>query len=449
VRPLADAERHRAEPRLPVRRAVPLTAEEELSLELIGDPAAWSERLRASDNLHEQAELLALLAGAVGLDHVLWRDRHGAVRGATLLEELYDVAGDRRAWGAVRLAAALLGKVEPTLSDAAADLFAAQKRILIGKAYSEASTVSRPLPQVELLVTIARFCREDVRDRVLTQELIIALADLVREDPDRFAGIRTLRLGQFTLLLASELAHEAGVSQDEGYERLASAAPSEVRRRLRRLLQGEERRLGELVARQERLALAEGAAAGDPDRSTGRPVASHEDGADPSGGWWRWRQREGSLARLPDGFARRVWGLLTRCEGLVIGDKLERRNRLDSRRLTSESTPGELNFALRVEHLLHKIPSAEYRQVTVEAIDELAELFAATPALRVRGALVMDVLVGHAVREAWLSAGHDPAGYERDKAAAWGAFYDLPPQRTRAAVRAAFAALAGGGDAAA
>ena len=454
VRPLAEAERHRAEPRLPVRRAEPLTADEELSLELIGDPAAWSARLRSSDNLHEQAELLALLTAAVGLEHVLWQDAHGPVRVATVLEELYDVAGDRRAWGPVRLAAALLGKVEPTLSDAAANLFAAQKRILIGKAYSEASTVARPLPQAELLATIARYCREDVRDRVLTQELIIALADLVREDPDRFAGIRTLRLGQFTLLLASELANEAGVSQDEGYERLASAAPREVRRRLRRLLQGEERRLGELVARQERLALAEGATE-TAVRPTGAGASADpaapapDERAEPAGGWWRWRQREGSLARLPDGFARRVWGLLTRCEGLVIGDKLERRNRLDSRRLTSESTPGELNFALRVEHLLHKIPSAEYRQVTVEAIDELAELFATTPALRVRGALVMDVLVGHAVREAWLAAGHDPATYERDKAAAWGAFYDLPPRRTRAAVRAAFAALADGGDAAA
>jgi phosphorylase kinase alpha/beta subunit len=141
--------------------------------------------------------------------------------------------------------------------------------------------------------------------------------------------------------------------------------------------------------------------------------------------------------------------LLTRCDGLVIGDKLERRNRLDSRRLTSESTPGELNFALRVEHLLHKIPSAEYRQVTVEAIDELAGLFASTPALLLRGTLVMDVIVGHAVREAWLAAGHDPAAYEREKAAAWGAFYELPPRTTRAAVRAAFAALTGEGDAAA
>jgi phosphorylase kinase alpha/beta subunit len=36
------------------------------------------------------------------------------------------------------------------------------------------------------------------------------------------------------------------------------------------------------------------------------------------------------------------------CKGLIIGDKLERRNRLDSQLILSEMTPGEKNFALRV-----------------------------------------------------------------------------------------------------
>ncbi len=132
----------------------------------------------------------------------------------------------------------------------------------------------------------------------------------------------------------------------------------------------------------------------------------------------------------------------------MIGDKLERRNRLDSRRITGESTAGELNFALRVEHMLHKIPSPEYRQVTVEAILELSRLFAASPDLRVHGSLVMDVVVGHAVRRAWLAAGHDAETYERDKAVAWAAFYDLPPDATREAVRSAFASLLETGEAA-
>ena len=423
-----------------------LSPEEELAIELTADTDELTARLRASANAYEQAELLSELSERLGTDAVLWHGDDGPASVAALLSELYDRAGDLRLWGVVRLSAALLGMVEPSLSDAAADLLAAQKRLLVGKAYADEATVDRPLPQGELLALIRRFCREDVRDRVLTQELIIALAGLLREDPERFEGIRTLRLGHLTLLLASELAHEADVPQDEGYERLASLPPSEVRRRLRRLLHGDERHFHRLLERQERLAarLPSGAAPWED------VEAVRDDGpaAPPAAGWWRWRQREGALARLPDGFARRAWDLLRRCDGLVIGDKLERRNRLDSRRITGESTAGELNFALRVEHLLHKIPSPEYRQVTVEAILELSRLFAASSDLRVRGSLVMDVVVGHAVRRAWLGAGHDAAAYERDKAAAWAAFYDLPPAATREAVRSAFASLLEAGEAA-
>lgn len=478
-RPLPGAERSTRGPPTRTGRNGPLSPEEELAIELTAETDDLIARLRASMNAYEQAELLAELSGRLGPDAVLWRDDGDPVTVAASLGELYDRAGDLRLWGVVRLGAALLEMVEPTLADAAADLLAAQKRLLVGKAYSAEATVDRPLPQAELLALIRRFCREDVRDRVLTQELIVALAGLLREDPQRFEGIRTLRLGHLTLLLASELAHEEDVAPDEGYERLASLAPSEVRRRLRRLVHGDERRFHELLERQERLAarLPGGASAGGISASgavTGGVVTGGlaadglasdgvtADGAaspasegdddgpaePPAAGWWRWRQREGALARLPDGFARRAWDLLRRCDGLVIGDKLERRNRLDSRRITGESTAGELNFALRVEHMLHKIPSPEYRQVTVEALEELSRLFAASPGLRVDGSLVMDVVVGHAVRRAWLAAGHDAEAYEHDKAAAWAAFYDLPPVATREAVRSAFASLLGTGEAA-
>ena len=40
---------------------------------------------------------------------------------------------------------------------------------------------------------------------------------------------------------------------------------------------------------------------------------------------------------------------------MVIGDKLDRRNRMESAPLLAEMTPGETNFARDVEHLLAKI----------------------------------------------------------------------------------------------
>jgi phosphorylase kinase alpha/beta subunit len=89
--------------------------------------------------------------------------------------------------------------------------------------------------------------------------------------------------------------------------------------------------------------------------------------------WHRKRQIAGTINRVPKDFYPRVWQVLNHAKGLIIGDKLERRNRLDSQLLLSEITPGEKNFALQVEHLLNKIQAPEYRQVNIET---------ALPALR-------------------------------------------------------------------
>jgi hypothetical protein len=131
-------------------------------------------------------------------------------------------------------------------------------------------------------------------------------------------------------------------------------------------------------------------------------VGGAEDESTPDG-WWRWRQREGALLRVPKGFYARIWDLLEHADALVIGDKLDRRNRLDSAVERAATTAGERTFAQRVEHLLHRVPAAEYRHLSVEALETLAALTEAAPDLRVEGDLVLDVIIGHAVRQAWLA----------------------------------------------
>jgi phosphorylase kinase alpha/beta subunit len=116
------------------------------------------------------------------------------------------------------------------------------------------------------------------------------------------------------------------------------------------------------------------------------------------------------------------------CKGIVIGDKLERRNRLESEIILSEMTAGEKNFALQVEHLLNKIEAPEYRQVNVEALMELAAIAESNPQLQIEEYIVLDVLVGHAVRLAWLenNPGHSDR-YDQDKGSAWRSFYNTSP----------------------
>jgi phosphorylase kinase alpha/beta subunit len=103
-------------------------------------------------------------------------------------------------------------------------------------------------------------------------------------------------------------------------------------------------------------------------------------------------------------------------------------------------TPGEKNFALRIEHLLNKIVAPEYRQLNIEALMVLAELSERNPDLEIAEYIVLDVLIGHAVRLAWLDvelpkptidrfdrSAFEPANYERFKSFAWSNFYQSSP----------------------
>jgi phosphorylase kinase alpha/beta subunit len=157
----------------------------------------------------------------------------------------------------------------------------------------------------------------------------------------------------------------------------------------------------------------------DPDTETEEEPAS----------WYRKRQLQGSITKVPQNFYPGVWQLMKHCQGIIIGDKLERRNRLDSKLILSEMTPGEKNFALRIEHLLNKIGAPEYRQVNIEALVELSAIAERNPDLQIEEYIVLDVLIGHAVRVAWLEKFPERADrYDEYKAAAWHSFYDASPE---------------------
>jgi phosphorylase kinase alpha/beta subunit len=158
------------------------------------------------------------------------------------------------------------------------------------------------------------------------------------------------------------------------------------------------------------------------------PVYAVDDGTAPVESWRSKRAVEGALNRIPKGFYANVWQVLNHTKGIVIGDKFERRNRLDSASLLTEMTAGEKNFALIVEHLLNKIDGPAYRQLNVEVLIKLASIMQQQPDLRINDYLVLDVIIGHAVRLAWQEAFPDRVDrYDQDKASAWAAFYEKAP----------------------
>jgi phosphorylase kinase alpha/beta subunit len=357
-----------------------------------------------------------------------------AVTVDNLLDEVYTKAGDLALWAIVRRVAGLRQMVDIGLSDTVTSILVRGKQISVGKAYSEDSLIAVPMSHHEIADKINHFCREDIRDRVLTQEIIIYLGVLIRAESKLFQGLLTLKVGYLILLITSKLARELKVTQDEAYEHVMQLSPFEIKTRLQNVLT-EYAGMSNLLRQQESLHVRQK----ESDIDWVLAFTKDAEIEVPAGGWRRFRQAEGATGRVPKDFFQQVWLLMKHCKGLVIGDKLERRNRLDSELMLSEMTPGEKNFALLVEHLLNKIEAPEYRQVNIEALTELGAIAANNPNLQIEEYIVLDVLIGHAVRLAWLDA-HPQRGdrYDEDKASAWRSFYNTSPRDSASYILKAF-----------
>lgn len=416
----------------------PLSNTQEFLLECETNLGLLLKSLRESENIYQQIELLQTLNRLQGMDFDTGFGGSGLkVTVADLLNEVYIKAGGEGRhphWSVIRYAAALLNKVDIGLSDAVTEILVRGKQITVGKAYSEASLITRPMSYPEIMDKINEFCREDIRDRVLTQEILIYLGLLIKSDPQLLDNLLTLRVGYLILLLTSELAVELKVTQDEAYERLMALSPFEIKTHLRQVLAGYEG-MNQMLRQQESLHVKQ------PEQDIDWVVLPMEqDEAEvPFAGWLRQRQLNGAINRVPKDFYPNVWKLMKHSKGLVIGDKLERRNRLDSDVILSEMTPGEKNFALRIEHLLNKIQAPEYRQVNIEALMELAAIAERNPNLQIEEYLVLDVIIGHGVRLAWLERFPEKADrYDEYKAAAWRAFYGTSPRECASFIVKAF-----------
>ncbi|MDM7958696.1 MAG: glycoside hydrolase family 15 protein [Synechococcus sp. WH 8007] len=399
----------------------PLTAADEQELEE-SSLDALLERLWQSGSLQEQAELLELLVRRLGLSTVLTGPNGNATPKA-LLEEAYRRGLKEGDWNVVRRCAGVLGLVHPQLEDALTDLLVRQKQVVVGRNYTNDSLITQPLSSKAIAARIRRYSGEDSREWVLQQELLLALDGLARRDPALLSGSLTLQLGQLLLLLTSEVAGEQNLSPSDAFEALCDTPPHTIGRRLKQVLSDVEHAKAALQ-RKEQLHLS-----GRVSWEAPAPLEELEKGEN----WLKHRERMGALQNVPRHFHPGIWSLLHHCRGLVIGDKLERRNRLESAPLLKEKTPGERNFAVHVEHLLSKIEAPEYRRLCIETLVTLIAFVDANPEVSVDDDLVLDVVIGHAVRVGWQQRHPeaDPADYGNHKGDAWDAFYRSSPADCR------------------
>ncbi|XP_018589272.1 phosphorylase b kinase regulatory subunit alpha, skeletal muscle isoform isoform X3 [Scleropages formosus] len=368
------------------------------------DYHALVQLLKDMDSLQDQADILYILYRDKGMDWDTHLQGQGPTVGA-LMTDLYQRAGDLRQWGLVRMICGMLRKKVEELDEACSDLLAHQKHLTVGlPPEPREKTISAPMPPDQLAKLIDEASENNITVAILTQEIMVFLAMIIRTQPKLFSEMFRLRIGLIIQVMATELAQSLNCSGEEATESLMSLSPSELKDLLHHIFSGKEfgvqrsvrsiesgispaisiHEMGNVGATKTERAgitkLKSNIKMTLPQHSFDMenieygkyrfPLAESFD-ASPTmqmprdsrqGQWLRRRRLDGALNRVPVGFYQKVWKILQKCHGLSIEGFV-----LPSS-TTREMTPGEIKFAVHVETVLNRVPQPEYRQLLVEAI---------------------------------------------------------------------------------
>jgi len=345
-----------------------------------------------------------------------------------IAENLYESATHSGEWALVRRLADLTGKYDDRLEDVLLDLVTRQKRLAVGRAYSEQATFSNPHESLAIVDRIVQFCGNNRAESTLTQEIILHLGQLIRTEPELFENMITLRTWYFIQLLVGQISREEHLPVGDAYEKLLELAPSAIYERLKSILSS-------FIDEVKKLQSLENLhASGTSSFHSIKAVpllAELKDVED----WAEWRINRGVFGVLSKTFYKDMWYLLQQCNALVIGDKYSIENRMGSE-VTLETTAGERSFALKIDARLQSIEASDYRQLNIEILESLVRIFRTNPDFYIDDDLILDVLIGHAVRVAWEN--NHSGNYNEERGQAWEAFYRLSPIETDKAFIGAF-----------
>ncbi|KAJ3333303.1 Phosphorylase b kinase regulatory subunit alpha [Blyttiomyces sp. JEL0837] len=140
-----------------------------------------------------------------------------------------------------------------------------------------------------------------------------------------------------------------------------------------------------------------------------------------NGRWLRRRKNDGALNRAPPDFYPKVWNVLSKCHGILVGKDFLPRDPT-----VSEKTPEEFNFALQVESYLDVIRDPAERQIAVECLMVISRIAERNPEIQISsGPLDLMRVIRDAVSQYWIkwTTEQTPAGV----GAAVAALSDEPP----------------------
>lgn len=337
-----------------------------------------------------------------------------------LAQEYYEYATANHDWSNIRKLADIIEINDDRLEDALLEVVIRQKRLAVGRAYSEDATLSKPLESSIIIKTIKEYCGKNDAENVLTQEIMLHLGHLLRTQAELFENIITIRTWHFVQLLVSKISKEQNVPIGDAYEILLTFAPHDIYESLKKVLSSYKNESQNMI-NQENLHILGPI---NPELIKEKNQIEIQEVDD----WLTWRKDSGMIARLSESFCKDLWYLLQQCKAIVIGDKYNLNSRISSE-ITLETTAGERSFELRIDSLIQSIEAPDYKKLNIEALESISRFFKNNPHIKIDDDLILDIIIGHSVRISW-NESHDMKNYDEQKGQAWNAFYNLPPNKT-------------------
>jgi len=386
------------------------------------------ELLRTCTELSGQSQLLAILWEREGAKYCV--DDQSIER---RLERLGALACQTRNWSVVRYCSAVLRRSVESLSPWLTSILVNGKQISLGQGQNE-KIINNPLTPTEIHTLIySTVSTKNPCDAVLQQEIALYIGRLISTRPDYFEGILTIRVANFMSAMRSYLSiknnerrqrllerqrarasanespnhrqHNFTVTHEDSPPQQQQLLDLRIKTECRQSTSSEHQQhpsdpslpvikiegpsvVDQQVAPKKTNQKAK-LASMNKQAPKSRPLESLSPSEvrrllvrvltdDQSLPISDRRQITGELCRVPRDFYDKVWSLLHFTNvGIVIGQRI-----LKSVPILTNMTQDDLNFALKVESILSSIVCPKLRQINVEFLMALHEVFERNPELR-------------------------------------------------------------------
>ncbi|WDE99031.1 glycoside hydrolase family 15 protein [Lentisphaera profundi] len=388
------------------------------------------EELNTTKNLYRQAKTLVYLAKKHSLAFSCFiQNKQEDVSLHILLEEVYQHACEQRIWAIVRSIAGLLNKSHFGLDDAVTELLVRQKIVIVGRSYNKDGIINQSMNNDDIIQKIKKSCGHDSREELIHQELLIFLSYVVKQDPTLFNNMISIRTSEFIHLIVAQIASELKISQGQAFDLLVAMPPQAIQTRLKTVLAAYKEMQNNMQSLEFINYTCE---TQETDFNKG---SIDEEFQTRVANWATWRLQNGAISKLPKSFYPKLRKILENCKGIILGNKFNSSNCIDSSLVLSSMTTGEPAFAFLADNLLNDIPAADYRHLCIESLSAIGAFSIANPSLKFDDYIVLDVIIGHAVRLNWLHKYPAQAQhYQERKAQAWELIYQSSPQRVAASI---------------